>query len=540
MNATNMQDIFELAAIERHGWRHRSAAIPAWHPRNEGEDDPSADPSNSPRFRTVEEYEARQTSIREELTSLDGEWVGRIMPEEQTRRWNALNEELESNTGIIVHLKQRSERLAQLHNEPRATENSDRQLARTGTSRGPSDIYDVWAVRQHARGPEDEQRMLRDNAMRAVEQAHFPHPQADDAAIRGHIERLMHRFEDIDGSSSLGAREGNLSEFARRILMTGSPIYQRAFGKQVMGRALTPEEQRALSTTTTAGGFAVPFALDPTIIPTGNSSINPYRAISRVETIAVSVWQGFSAGDITATRRSESAQTSDAAPTLAQPTATPSRVDAFIPYSIEVGQDWGSLQSEMARLIQRAKDNEEATSFSTGNGVAPNPQGVLSGATTVVTGATSGVLAVGDVYAVYNALPPAFKPMAQWVGNEALYNRIRQFDTAGGASIFIENLQQGTGGMGVPTPGNLNARLLGRGANECSAYPSTIANADRVLTIGDWSYFVIVDRIGMDIELIPHLFGTTQMPTGQRGMFAYWRNSSTVVSANAFRTLRIL
>jgi HK97 family phage major capsid protein len=541
------RDLAALRRIYEAEWDRRNAALDASGVA-QNRVDPNVEDANAdtngnqpPRFRTVDEYEARQTSIREELTSLDEQWVGQIMPDEQTRRWNELNEELEENARVIAHIQTRQARLMELRDNPTAIENGGSLGVRAAASRrGPSDIYDVWAVRQHARGPEDETRMLRDNAMRAVEGAYFPHPSADQDAVRGHIERLMNRFESIDESSTFGVREGNLTEFARRILLTGSPLYLRAFGKQVMGRPLSPEEQRALSTTTTAGGFAVPFALDPTIIPTGNSSINPYRAICRVETIAVSTWQGVSAGDITATRRSEGAQTSDAAPTLAQPTATPSRVDAFVPYSIEIGQDWGSLQMEMARLIQRAKDNEEATSFSTGNGVAPNPQGVLSGATTVVTGATSGVLAVGDVYATYNALPPGFKPEAQWVANEALWNRIRQFDTAGGASIFIENLQLGTGGTGVPTPGNMAARMLGRGANECSAYPSTIANADRVLTIGDWSYFVIVDRVGMDVELIPHLFGTSQLPTGQRGLFAYWRNSSTVVSANAFRTLRIL
>lgn len=490
----------------------------------------------TPAFRTAEEYEARQTSIREELRDLDQQHAGRHMPEATKGRWNALNTELDENEGIIVELTARAARLSQLANEPSATERANFGVA--SRRKAPSDIYDVWAVRSHARGPEEEGRMLRDNAMRAVEQAHFPHPDVDPDVARGHIEKLMHRFEDIDGSTSYGGRDGNLSEFSRRILTTGSPTYGRAFGKQTLGRALTPEESRALSTTTTAGGFAVPFALDPTIIPTGNASVNPYRAISRVETIAVSTWQGVSAGDVTATRRLEGNVTSDAAPSLAQPTATPSRVDCFIPYSIEIGQDWGSLQSEMARLISVAKDNEEATSFTTGNGVAPNPQGIISGATTVVTGAGTATFAIADLYAVYNALPPRFKPRAAWVGNEAVWNLVRQFDTAGGAGLWIDNLTLGTGGVGVPTPGNLMAKVLGRGANECSAMPTTLTTGNKILVIGDWSYFVIVDRIGMDIELIPHLFGTGNLPTGSRGMFAYWRNSSTVVTPAAFRVLK--
>lgn len=45
------------------------------------------------------------------------------------------------------------------------------------------------------------------------------------------------------------------------------------------------------------------------------------------------------------------------------------------------------------------------------------------------------------------------------------------------------------------------------------------------------------ERIGLSIELIPHLFDTTNnRPTGQRGFYAYW-DSGKVVDANAFRVL---
>ena len=48
---------------------------------------------------------------------------------------------------------------------------------------------------------------------------------------------------------------------------------------------------------------------------------------------------------------------------------------------------------------------------------------------------------------------------------------------------------------------------------------------------------VIVERIGLPIELIPHLFGSNHRPTGERGLYAYSRNGSKVVDANAFRVL---
>ena len=39
------------------------------------------------------------------------------------------------------------------------------------------------------------------------------------------------------------------------------------------------------------------------------------------------------------------------------------KATSFIPFSIEIGQDWGALQTEMARLLSDAKDVLEATKF---------------------------------------------------------------------------------------------------------------------------------------------------------------------------------
>jgi hypothetical protein len=40
----------------------------------------------------------------------------------------------------------------------------------------------------------------------------------------------------------------------------------------------------------------------------------------------------------------------------------------------------------------------------------------------------------------------------------------------------------------------------------------------------------IADRVGMTAELIPHLFGATnRFPTGQRGLYVYWRTDANVV-----------
>ena len=91
------------------------------------------------------------------------------------------------------------------------------------------------------------------------------------------------------------------------------------------------------------------------------------------------------------------------------------------------------------------------------------------------------------------------------------------------------------------TDGRMGADLLGHPVYEASAQSGTFTTGQLIGVFGDFSYFKIVDRIGLTVETIPHLFGAAQgnLPTGQRGLFAYWRVGSKVLDANAFRTLKL-
>ena len=59
----------------------------------------------------------------------------------------------------------------------------------------------------------------------------------------------------------------------------------------------------------------------------------------------------------------------------------------------------------------------------------------------------------------------------------------------------------------------------------------------KFLLPGDFSRYVIVDRIGLQVELIPHIFGTNHRPTGQRGLYMCFRNGAKLIDANATRAL---
>jgi predicted phage gp36 major capsid-like protein len=62
---------------------------------------------------------------------------------------------------------------------------------------------------------------------------------------------------------------------------------------------------------------------------------------------------------------------------------------------------------------------------------------------------------------------------------------------------------------------------------------------NRVAIFGNFQNYIIVTKIGLTVELIPHMFDGSGDPTGQRGLFAYWRNSAEVVVDSAFRVLTV-
>lgn len=480
-------------------------------------------------LRSVEELASYEKELGSEIKEFETEFKGLPYPPEVRDKYAAAKDERKAAQDRIAELTAREAYLKTLDDDRHVETAPEDSFFRTRTSVKEQDIYDLstvdWGHRERASG------QLRDRAMRAIELTKFPHPTADQDEVRGHIEGLL---QTIDRPAAL----------AQHIMVTGRPAYRRAFGKKLAGRQLTAEEQRAveeveergLSETGASGGFAVTFDLDPTIVPTSNGAVNPFRRACRNVTITTNEWRGVSSGGVVAQYRAEEAAVTDNAPTLAQPAFIPQRADAFIPFSIEIGQDWQGLQTEMAREIQDGKDVLEAAQFATGVGTTVFPQGVTVGFTNTATTGTTTVLAVNDLYKTEEALPPRFRPRAQWFANRFIYNKVRQLDTAGGANLWVPDLRTG---LPANETGNTGFTLLGYPANEASGMAASLATTTKLAVLADPNYYVVVDRIGMNIELIPHLFGAAQgnLPTGRRGVFAMWRNTARVFAAAGGVTL---
>jgi HK97 family phage major capsid protein len=195
-------------------------------------------------------------------------------------------------------------------------------------------------------------------------------------------------------------------------------------------------------------------------------------------------------------------------------------------YEVLEDTDFGQ---QLPRLLADAKDRLEEAAFATGNGTTTGPPGVVVGATTVYTTATTLVVALADIYGTQAALPPRFRnaPGCSWVANVALINKFRQLDTAGGAS-FWTNL-----GKGQPET------LLGAPIYESTTMASALTSNNLLAIMGDFGQYIIVDRVGVSLIYEPLVKGTGGiLPAGQAGWFMFWRVGASLSSVNAFRVMK--
>lgn len=481
----------------------------------------------------LEQLRARLAEIAERQTELGAEYADTELSDEAQREWDTLVSERPEVEKRIAAVEKRIDWLRELAQNP--------ENVTHGTDRGTPafhrrvDVHDVEGLRMASNSSEEFRGRLRDNALRFIETAKFARVVSRERA-QDRASELIETYDDEDGW------------LAKRMLLTGSPLYERAFGKYLRHQgmaALDTEEQRAMSLGGSAGadgGFAVPVQLDPTVILTQDGHIGDLRRLARVETIVGKEWQGITSTGIAVSRDgspaagelgrvAEGTEASDGSFTLAQPKVEAVRVQGFVPFSVEIDQDWGGLRAEITRMLNDAKAREENESFTLGDGTGTQPGGVvgsLPAGSKVDGGAT---FTASDIYELETTVPPRFRGNAQWLANKAIYNLVRQFDTAGGAQLW-EHI-----GGGLP------ARLLGYPVNENSYMDGTLtaSSTNSVLLFGDFSQFLIVDRVGMSVELVPHVFGATnRFPTGQRGIYAYWRNNATVLVPGAFRLLQIV
>lgn len=231
----------------------------------------------------------------------------------------------------------------------------------------------------------------------------------------------------------------------------------------------------------------------------------------------------------------EAAEVSDDMATLAQPTVTVYMPRGFIPYSIEVGQDYPGFAMEMGKLLDQGYTDLLAAQTVVGSGVS-SPRGIftaLDANTNVeVVITTDGSFGGVDVFKVWNALPERYRSRATWLMSVSVESAIRQFAAAAGSSSAYFTVDLTADGV---------SRINGR-PNVVTDYAPALFTAStpaaNICVVGDFSNYLIAQRAGMSVEQVPLMVGSNRRPTGQRGIFAWARHGANSINDLGFRLLQ--
>lgn len=467
---------------------------------------------------TIEEMRARLAAIPDELRAIDTEAGEARLNEEQQSRWDALEtEERETTEALRVaeETAARDERIA----ERRARWGS---VQVTPTRTDPFDLADM----RHASTGD------------LVTRAHAAFETPTRGANTDHVQELLRKIDvlaesDDEGESSQGA------ELARYALVHGSAVYRSAFkawfnaGKRGLSPVLTAEEASAvrasMSLTSANGGYALPTLLDPTLIKTGTATSNPVRAISTVKQGTQDKWNGVTAGAVTTYWKAEGSAFTDGSPTTGGVQVDAAMLTAYVTGSYEIFQD-SNLLADLPGLIGEAIDFAEGTAFISGSG-SDAPLGIVTAisatAGSTVTATTRGSFTSAsyvDTKALWSALPVRFENSARWLMNKVTWRTISE---------------QMIGTTGIPIIQMTDKdTLLDLPVVRASDMASATTSGNVLAVLGDFSRFIIYDRLGVNIEFIQNVVDGSGLPTGQRGLVAYKRVGSKPSDVNAFRFLK--
>jgi HK97 family phage major capsid protein len=372
------------------------------------------------------------------------------------------------------------------------------------------------------------------------------------SAVEAVSERLSHDGAELlatllserrdDRGVSVRRSADEVRQGAEMILALSSPFYESAMrsvfrNPDLFSTGLGPmvwsdDEREAVhtvmnnmlvraafaETSGAVGAFALPLQLSPEILFTNAGIASPHRNLSRHELGTSNTWNGVTSAGATANWVAEGTAVTDTTPAIGQLVITPYKMMTWIFGSFEVLDDTG-LSEQVPRLFDEARGRLEGSAFAIGTGSA-QPFGAV---TRAAADATAGNPTAALIYAQDQNLPPRFRNSGRvaWAANETVRNQCRQIPAFTGA---VNSIVDDSGD--VP-------RMLGYPFYESSAMLSgSVGN--RELLLGDWSSFIIVDRLPSVVVAEPLVMSqATALPTGQRGWLNYSRVGSDTVTQGA-------
>lgn len=492
---------------------------------------------------TREEKTSRIEELRSSIARRAVEYDGELPPDVQAAD-DAENKEHDDLVRAVAAWDARQARVRELAGSADSATPIGSPAPVFQRKQSAEDIHDLARIRGETRSREEYDARVRENAVRSIEGARLTRG-ADASELLDIV-----RYGD-EGEEGAG-------EIARRVLLTGAPAYRRAFNKYLRGEKdlWSPEEARAaalaVTGTTTTGGYAVPYVFDPTIIRIGAyTATNPFRQACRTETITNgNNWRTVTVGAVTTTYITEAGAATEQGPTFGQPTYTVQSGHSFATVSHETMQDRPDIGDELGAVFAESKATYEENQFAVGAGTTVYPMGMFTDtAYTNQDTAANDSTALADLTVCEGALPLRFRANAAWFMNRSTIRQLQVLDTTyryfSGAGIQFQGpgIPNSTGPqIGSTTGGNTGLFLLGYPVWEVPSAVSTLTTDGAIIAVlCDPKTYIIVDRMGMSIEVIPNMLNgaTPSFPTGQRGIYARFRNTAKPLTATGGISLSV-
>lgn len=162
----------------------------------------------------------------------------------------------------------------------------------------------------------------------------------------------------------------------------------------------------------------------------------------------------------------------------------------------------------------------ENAAFTNGTG-SSQPQGIVTGASAGITAGSVSTVTSDELISLYYALDYKYRPRAKWMLNDLTAQPIRKLTNDIGDYMWIAGLQPG-----VPDT------LLGQPVITNPSMP-LMATGNKSVLFGDFSYFWIGDREGLQVKPLFELYAGT----GQVGYRAYKRFDSHVMLSAALKVI---
>jgi HK97 family phage major capsid protein len=282
-------------------------------------------------------------------------------------------------------------------------------------------------------------------------------------------------------------------------------------------------KRSAQSTTSGAGGYTIPQGflaeLEKKLL-----YFNNLRNVSRVIRTDTGNPLPFPVTDDTgnpATVGAENTAPSETALTFTQVLLGSYRYESLVLTSNELLRDSGlDLASEIGGMLGERIGRKETTDFTTGNGTTA-PEGVVTGSSAGVTGATTTTITLANIMGLIGSLDYAYQQGASFMMHQAIWNTILQLADSQSRPLFLDLL-------------NGNApKLLGYPVVINNAMASSIAASAKTILFGDFSKHMIRD-IG-DIEIIR--LNERYADKYQTGFLAINRCDAKVMQSSAIKRI---